>query len=305
MLPMYLNCQKATISFAPEEKSLLVAVSNDDRAPLPLGNLTNTAEYQAKDSNTKFILGVDEYDKPIIMDFNENHHILLSGAKGSGKTTALKTIITSLLANAIFNTIKFDFINIKREELEKFTKCTRFLNSSSPNTGRELLDKLWDLKYETDRRVNLFKDANVNNIEQYNEILLAKNEILPRLIIVIDELDDIINYDKSLTQKYLTLIGQKGGDVGVHLLCTTRYPNSDVVRGSFKRFFDTKISFKTQTSAESRAVDIEGAENLIGKGDGLYYDSNINAFRRFQAATISDDDIELMVEYIETESIID
>lgn len=122
---------------------------------------------------------------------------------------------------------------------------------------------------------------------------------------MIDELDDIINYDKSLTQKYLTLIGQKGGDVGVHLLCTTRYPNSDVVRGSFKRFFDTKISFKTQTSAESRAVDIEGAENLIGKGDGLYYDSNINAFRRFQAATISDDDIELMVEYIETESIID
>lgn len=306
MLPIYLNCQKATISFVPAEKAFEVAVSNDDRSPILLGNLTNSIEYQVVNSDTKFILGVDEHNKTIVMDFNKNHHILLSGAKASGKTIALKTIVTSLLSNAMLNTIQFIFFN-KETELGSFLKCSRFLNRNAPNTERELHDVLWDCRTEVGRRLKLFEAENVSNLEEYNKILAAKNEVLPHLILVVDELNDILcsRLNKNQIQNYLTEIVQKGGVVGIHLLCTTRYPNTDVIRGSFKRFFNTIISFKTQTSSESRAVDIEGAETLIGKGDGLYYDSDINAFRRFQAATVSDDDIELMVEYIETKSIID
>lgn len=305
MLPMYLNCQKATISFAPEEKSLLVAVSNDDRAPLPLGNVVNTIEYQLRDSDTKFALGFDEYNKAVIMDINKIDHILLSGAKGTGKTGALKTIIGSMLANSIINSIQFMYISDKNNELEHYDKCSRFRFKQKPENEKGVIDALWDIKYEIDRRLKLFESSNVVNIEQYNEILAKSMEILPHLIIVIDELDDVVSINKTVVQNYLSEIGKKGGKAGVHLLCTTRYPNTDVIRGSIKRFFDTKISFKTQTSAESRAMDIEGAENLIGKGDGLYYDSEMNAFRRFQTAMITDDEIQKMVDYIETKSIID
>lgn len=305
-IPMFLNCSSVSIGFIPEEEGFAITIPNDQRPVVPLGNLLNTLEYQLINSNTKFVLGIDSYNKPVIMDFDKIPHMIISGTTGSGKSVAINVIISSILANATYNSVQFVMIDPKQVELAKYAKCSNFLNRPIANSNREALDALWDMKYEMDRRYKLFAENGVVNIGQYNELLAKKNEILPHLIVIVDELGDLMVRDKNLVQNYLVELGQKSRAAGIHLICATQTPRAEIISGKLKANFTTQIAFQVQNTRESQiALGVNGAEKLLGKGDGLYFDSEYHGFRNFQSAMVTDEEIEKLIDFIETKSIID
>ena len=305
-LPMFLNCSSVSIGFIPEEEGFAITIPNTNRPTVPVGNILNSLEYQLINSNTKFVMGIDSYNKPVIMDFNKIPHMIISGTTGSGKSVAVNTIITSILANATYNTVQFVLIDPKQVELAKYAKCSKFLNRPIANSNREALDALWDMKYEMNRRYELFKSHQVVNIEQYNNILEKQNEVLPHIIVVIDELADLIEADKKLVQSYLVTLGQKSRAAGIHLICATQSPRAEVISGKLKANFTTQVAFQVQNLTESKvALGVSGAENLIGKGDGLFFDPQTHGFRNFQSAMVTDEEIEKLIDFIENHSIID
>lgn len=305
-LPMFLNCSSVKFSFIPEETGFVITIPNHNRPVVPLGNLLNTIEYQLIDSDTKFIMGIDSFNKPVILDFNKIPHMIISGTTGSGKSVAINTIVCSILANAVINTVQFVFIDPKQVELTKYSKCTKFLNRPVATSTREAIDALWDMKYEMNRRYGLFAEKGVANLEQYNKILEASNEVLPHIIVVIDELAELINADKNLVQNYLVSLGQKSRASGIHLICATQTPRAEIISGKLKANFTTQIAFQVQNLQESRiALGVSGAEKLIGKGDAMFFDSEQHGFRNFQSAMVTDNEIEKLIDYIENHSIID
>lgn len=305
-IPMFLNCSSVSIGFIPEEEGFAITIPNNQRPIVPLGNLLNTLEYQLINSNTKFVLGIDSYNKPVIMDFDKIPHMIVSGTTGSGKSVALNVIISSILANATYNSVQFVMIDPKQVELAKYAKCSKFLNRPIANSNREALDALWEMKYEMDRRYKLFAENGVVNISQYNELLAKKNEILPHLIVIVDELGDLMVSDKNLVQNYLVTLGQKSRAAGIHLICATQTPRAEIISGKLKANFTTQIAFQVQNNRESQiALGVNGAEKLLGKGDGLYFDSEYHGFRNFQSAMITDEEIEKLIDFIENKSIID
>ena len=305
-IPMFLNCSSVSIGFIPEEEGFAITIPNTQRPVVPLGNLLNTLEYQLINSNTKFVLGIDSYNKPVIMDFDKIPHMIISGTTGSGKSVALNVIISSILANATYNSVQFVMIDPKQVELAKYAKCSKFLNRPIANSNREALDALWEMKYEMDRRYKLFAENGVVNIGQYNELLAKKNEILPHLIVIVDELGDLMVSDKNLVQNYLVTLGQKSRAAGIHLICATQTPRAEIISGKLKANFTTQIAFQVQNTRESQiALGVNGAEKLLGKGDGLYFDSEYHGFRNFQSAMVTDEEIEKLIDFIENKSIID
>ena len=305
-IPMFLNCSSVSLGFIPEEEGFAITIPNTQRPVVPLGNLFNTLEYQLINSNTKFVLGVDSYNKPVIMDFDKIPHMIISGTTGSGKSVALNVIISSILANATYNSVQFVMIDPKQVELAKYANCSKFLNRPIANSNREALDALWEMKYEMDRRYKLFAENGVVNIGQYNELLAKKNEILPHLIVIVDELGDLMVSDKNLVQNYLVTLGQKSRAAGIHLICATQTPRAEIISGKLKANFTTQIAFQVQNTRESQiALGVNGAEKLLGKGDGLYFDSEYHGFRNFQSAMVTDEEIEKLIDFIENKSIID
>lgn len=305
-IPMFLNCSSVSIGFIPEEEGFAITIPNTQRPVVPLGNLLNTLEYQLINSNTKFVLGIDSYNKPVIMDFDKIPHMIISGTTGSGKSVALNVIISSILANATYNSVQFVMIDPKQVELAKYANCSKFLNRPIANSNREALDALWEMKYEMDRRYKLFAENGVVNIGQYNELLAKKNEILPHLIVIVDELGDLMVSDKNLVQNYLVTLGQKSRAAGIHLICATQTPRAEILSGKLKANFTTQIAFQVQNTRESQiALGVNGAEKLLGKGDGLYFDSDYHGFRNFQSAMVTDEEIEKLIDFIENKSIID
>lgn len=305
-LPMFLNCSSVSLGFIPEEEGFAITIPNDQRPIVPLGNILNSLEYQLIDSNTKFVLGIDSYNKPVIMDFDKIPHMIISGTTGSGKSVAINVIISSILANATYNSVQFVMIDPKQVELAKYAKCSKFLNRPIANSNREALDALWDMKYEMDRRYKLFAENGVVNIGQYNELLAKNNEILPHLIVIVDELGDLMVSDKNLVQNYLVTLGQKSRAAGIHLICATQTPRAEIISGKLKANFTTQIAFQVQNTRESQiALGVNGAEKLLGKGDGLYFDSEYHGFRNFQAAMVTDNEIEKLIDFIENKSIVD
>lgn len=305
-LPMFLNCSSVSLGFIPEEEGFAITIPNNQRPIVPLGNILNSVEYQLINSNTKFVLGIDSYNKPVIMDFDKIPHMIISGTTGSGKSVAINVIISSILANAIYNSVQFVMIDPKQVELAKYAKCSKFLNRSIANSNRESLDALWDMKYEMDRRYKLFAEKGVVNIGQYNNLLAKNNEVLPHLIVIIDELGDLMVSDKNLVQNYLVTLGQKSRAAGIHLICATQTPRAEIISGKLKANFTTQIAFQVQNTRESQiALGVNGAEKLLGKGDGLYFDSEYHGFRNFQAAMVTDDEIERLIDFIENKSIVD
>ena len=305
-LPMFLNCSSVSLGFIPEEEGFAITIPNDQRPVVPLGNILNSVEYQLISSNTKFVLGIDSYNKPVIMDFDKIPHMIISGTTGSGKSVAINVLISSILANATYNSVQFVMIDPKQVELAKYAKCSKFLNKPIANSNRESLDALWDMKYEMDRRYKLFAEKGIVNIGQYNELLAKNNEILPHLIVIVDELGDLMVSDKNLVQNYLVTLGQKSRAAGIHLICATQTPRAEIISGKLKANFTTQIAFQVQNTRESQiALGVNGAEKLLGKGDGLYFDSEYHGFRNFQAAMVTDEEIEKLIDFIENKSIVD
>ena len=313
MLPVYLNCQEASIEFINSEMAFAIRISNDERPSMPLGNLLQTEEYTKLEGNTKFVLGIGKDSKPIIMDLLKSNNILILGDDETEKINMLKTILTSILANAQLNTVQLEIFDSKKKSLEMYSRCKNFLMNyyTKDHEDEDEYVGCRELKYINAEWWGRSEDMHAKgtyNFIDYNEKLGWKNKVSPYIIVVINSIEELIDIGSRWSdarKRELESLGRKGNGAGkgIYLICTAKDLNIGIPAKDIRDMFATRITFKKTEDYEDRGLNITYQSKLLGNGDGLYFSYKDNRFNSFQAAAVTDDDIELLVEYIETEAV--
>lgn len=243
------------------------------------------------DKKSRFVLpfavGVDSDGCRLMYGLEKCPHLLVAGTTGSGKSVFLNNAINSLF----LSDTAFIFIDVKRVEFSQYENITRlaYPNSYTVSQARTALKTVC---YNMDLRYQELKNSKCKNIQEYNQTHEKK---LDYIIIVIDELADLILFDKSI-EKYIVRIAQLGRAAGFHLITATQRPDSQILSGLLRANIPSRICFRVQSASNSKIIlDKTGGELLQGNGDGLIFPTGFNSPIRFQAPIISTTDQELII----------
>ena len=250
-------------------------------------------------------LGVDNANNPVFLNLEDAPHMLIAGQTGSGKSTCMHSIISSLLFSCFPSTLNLVLIDPKQVEFTKYENLQYYLNDKTVITkNHEVPNVLYNVCAEMDWRYSKFKEKGVSNIVDYNKCFKFPSlETFERIVIIIDEMADLIlSNPKEITQ-LLVRIAQMGRAAGIHLILSTQRPSREVIPGLLKANIPVKVCFKVTTAINSRVIlDSKGAECLNGKGDG-FIDNGRDGIQRFQGCCLLDDDIDNIVNFINTEMV--
>lgn len=276
---------------------LLFTKNKEQRESVGLGKLLKTDSFWNlyQGSNTKVALGINDKNEPVILNIEDFPHALISGTTGSGKSTCMNVIATSIIATVAPSKCKLVLIDPKATELEKFRFASHNLFSGEVATNSyEIKKMLWQIERIRQKRQDIFADNKVSNIQQYNS--LENKTTMSLIIVLVDELSQVC-CDKS-SQMALFRLASLSRTAGIHLICATQKPSAKLLPTEFRDNLNTRIAFKAASKSASRvAIEEVGAEKLIGKGDGLYYDINSLFYRNFQCAYVSDEEIAKCIEF--------
>lgn len=230
-------------------------------------------------------LSIDNY--PTFLDIASMPHGLISGSTGSGKSVSINALLVSLLYKNTPEDLKLILVDPKVVELSPYNGIPHLL-SPVISDPKEALNSLKWAAQEMDRRYNLFATTNTRNLEAYNKIA---NKKLPKIVIIIDELADLMMVASNDVEIYITRIAQKSRAAGIHMILATQRPSVEVITGLIKANIPTRIAFAVSSSIDSRTIlDQVGAESLLGKGDMLFSERGKSPIR-LQAPYITDDEI--------------
>lgn len=250
-------------------------------------------------------LGVDNTNNPVFINLEDAPHMLIAGQTGSGKSTCMHSIISSLLFSRYPNMLNLILIDPKQVEFTCYENLQYYLNDKTVITkNHEVPNILYNVCSEMDWRYSKFKEKGVNNIIGYNQCFKQPStETFDRIVVIVDEMADLILSNPKEITHLLVRIAQMGRAAGIHLILSTQRPSREVLPGLLKANIPVKICFKVTTAVNSRVVlDSNGAENLIGKGDG-FIDNGRDGIQRFQGCCISNDDINKIISFVNTEMI--
>ncbi|MCR4337426.1 MAG: DNA translocase FtsK [Candidatus Omnitrophica bacterium] len=249
------------------------------------------------DSKLMLAIGKDISGKPLVADLADMPHLLIAGTTGSGKTVCVNGIIMSLLFNATPDEVKFLMVDPKMVELTQYNDIPHML-CPTVTDHKKVAGALGWVVSEMEHRYTTLSKAGVRNIKGYH----AKGNKLPYIIIVIDELADLMQVSAKTIESAITRLAQLSRAVGIHLILATQRPSVDVITGVIKANFPARISFKVASKVDSRTVlDMNGAENLIGKGDLLFVKPGDAKPSRGQCSFVSDEEVHNVIEFIKNQ----
>jgi S-DNA-T family DNA segregation ATPase FtsK/SpoIIIE len=280
-----------------------VEVPNIQSSFVYLKEVLATKEFQEAESKLTLALGKDIAGQSIVADLDEMPHLLIAGTTGSGKTVCVNSLILSLLFKSTPVELKFLMIDPKMVELMPFNGLAHLLCPVVTDAKKAYTALNWVVN-EMEERYQLFAKAGVRNIEAYNE----KQEKIPYIIVIIDELADLMNVARDQIENAIQRLAQLSRAVGIHLILATQRPSVNVITGVIKANLPARISFKVASKVDSRTVlDMNGADKLLGKGDMLFLRPGESKLIRIQGSLISDKEIEKVVSFIreQTEPIYD
>lgn len=277
-----------------------IEVPNRNPSTVGLRALLESEVFFNKHKNPLCIpLGRDVSGEPVIMDLASLPHLLIAGTTGSGKSVCLTSVITSLVMNNTPAQVRLIMLDPKRVELTRFNGLPHLLGPVETEAERIIGVLRWTTR-EMDRRYKLLELENARNIESYNATLgrRRKEEHLPYMVLVFDEIGDLMMSHPDETETTVTRLAQKARAAGIHLVIATQRPSVDVLTGLIKANFPGRISFAVASGTDSRVIlDYTGAETLLGRGDMLYLDPSAAGPKRVQGCFISDEDLEETVRY--------
>ena len=246
----------------------------------------------------KLALGQDVSGHPAIVDLTAMPHLLIAGATGSGKSVCINGIVACLLTTHTPETLRLLMIDPKMVELVNYNGIPHLLAPVVTELEKVVGVLSWAIR-EMDRRYKLFAKENVRNIAAYNEKMVKQNkEILPYIVIIIDELADLMMMAPDEVERTITRIAQMARATGIHLIIATQRPSVDVVTGLIKANFPARIAFAVSSQIDSRVIlDTPGAERLLGKGDMLYMAPDAAKLRRLQGTFVSDQELTKLVRF--------
>ncbi|MBR6327449.1 MAG: DUF87 domain-containing protein, partial [Alphaproteobacteria bacterium] len=261
-------------------------IANDTFQTTPLIKLLDTPEAQNAKGALPINLGVKIDGTPIFADLAKMPHLLVAGATGSGKSVGLNAFIISLIKRKKSSELKFVLIDPKRIEFSVYNN-QKYMLMPVITDNADAADALQYLVDEMNKRYQLLEESLTKNIGEYNE----KEGGMPYIVAIVDEFSDLVLSDKSVEKK-IQILAQKARAAGIHLILSTQRPSVDVVTGSIKANFPSRLAFKTASGVDSKTIlDTTGAEDLVGRGDALFLAST-GELTRVHGAYVSTEEID-------------
>jgi S-DNA-T family DNA segregation ATPase FtsK/SpoIIIE len=282
----------------PGKARVGVEVPNIQSSFVYLKEVLASSEFQNHKSKLALVFGKDIAGQPVVADLGQMPHLLIAGTTGSGKTVCVNSLILSLLCRATPSELRFLMIDPKMVELACFNGLPHLLCPVVTDAKKASAALNWVVN-EMESRYRLLAKVGVRNIEAYNE----KEETLPYIVIIIDELADLMMVAREQIENAITRLAQLSRAVGIHLILATQRPSVDVITGVIKANFPARISFKVACKVDSRTVlDMNGADKLLGKGDMLFLKPQESKLIRAQGTLVTDKEIDRFVEFIKAQA---
>jgi S-DNA-T family DNA segregation ATPase FtsK/SpoIIIE len=276
-----------------------IEVPNPKSSIVRLRPILESDDFYSINSPLALALGRDVSGKPVVADLKIMPHLLIAGTTGSGKSVSILAITLCLVMNNTPEDLRLVMIDPKMVELIRLNGLPHLLGRVETDLKRIMGVLQWVVA-EMDNRYKLLEVSRSRNIDTYNRKARRRKEwnTLPRIVLIIDELADLMMLSPDQTEHSLVRLAQMARATGIHLVVATQRPSTDVVTGLIKANFPARISFTVASSVDSRVIlDTAGAENLLGQGDMLFMAPDAPAPIRAQGVMVSDQEIERVISY--------
>ena len=285
-----------------------IEVANRTKDTVTLKDLVSSKQFLEADKSTlTFTLGKDVVGTPLCIDITQMPHLLIAGATQSGKSVCLNTLIVSLIMKYSPEELRLVIIDPKKVEFKSYEKLPHLYLGEIVNNGdialtTSTLNWIYD---EMSRRYGVFTEYKVKNLNSYNKKALLNGEkIMPRILVIIDEFANIMLNDKNGANEKICALAAEARAAGIHLILATQRPSADIMEGPIKANLPSRIVFKVASDIDSRVcIGKNGAETLLGSGDGLFKTDGMFDYDRFMGAYVSDEEIEDVVEYVKKHNV--
>ena len=278
----------ARVSIIPGKNTVGIEIPNESRESVYLREIVANERFQKKEIKLPIALGKSISGMPIIGDLTSMPHLLIAGTTGSGKSVCINTIIVSLLYKLNPDLCKFILIDPKMLELSAYEGIPHLLSPVITDSKKAASALGWTVR-EMNNRYKLMSKDGVRNIDGYN----AKHKLkMPYIVVVVDEMSDLMLVAGKEIENYIQKLSQMARAAGIHIIMATQRPSVDVITGTIKANFPTRISFRVSSKIDSRTIlGEQGSEQLLGNGDMLFM-SSANRIIRIHGPYVSEKEIE-------------
>ena len=294
----------------PGKSSVGIEIPNRDPDTVFFRSIINSEKFAESDGELTLAIGKTTSGEISTLNLAKMPHLLIAGTTGSGKSVCLNTIICSLLYNSTPEELKFVIIDPKKVEMTLYKSLKGYHLLGMEDFDESIVTKpdnatlaLRAVEKEMSRRYDILADAVVRNIQEYNAKKLASSEeIMPYIVVVVDELADLMMLNAKEVEQPIARLAQLARAVGIHLVIATQRPSVDVITGLIKANFPSRIAFQVASKIDSRTIiDMPGAEKLIGRGDMLYLGSGSSEPMRLHNAFLSINEVEAIMDHIQSQ----
>ena len=292
------SSESARIATIPGRNTVGIELPNSSRENVYLSEILTNTDFKKNEIKLPIALGKSISGTPIVGDLTSMPHLLIAGTTGSGKSVCINTIILSLLYRHTPEKCKFILIDPKMLELSTYEGIPHLLCPVITEAKKAASVLGWVVK-EMESRYRLMTKEGVRNIDTYN----IKHKLpMPYIVVVVDEMSDLMLVAGKEIEHYIQKLSQMARAAGIHIIMATQRPSVDVITGTIKANFPTRISFQVTSKIDSRTIlGEQGAEQLLGKGDMLYM-SSANRILRIHAPFVSDDEIEKINNFLRSQA---
>lgn len=290
----------------PGKSAVGIEIPNVEKTPVQMKELMQSIPKEFDSKKLLFCLGKDLTGDNVYGELNRMPHLLIAGATGSGKSVCVNSIICSLLLRTKPDEVKMILIDPKKVEFTPYNDVPHLLapvitDGDLANKGLKVVVEMMDHRYD------LFGNLGVRNIQAYNEYVLNHPDEhlkpLPRLVVIIDELADLMLVAAKEVEASIQRITQLARAAGIHLVVATQRPSVDVITGVIKANIPSRIAFAVSQAVDSRTIlDHAGAEQLLGNGDMLYLPNGETSPKRIQGVYIKDEEVNRICEYVKSQA---
>ncbi|WP_449387400.1 DNA translocase FtsK 4TM domain-containing protein [Chryseobacterium lineare] len=295
----------------PGKGTIGIEVPRKNPTMVSMRSVIASQKFQNTDMDLPVVFGKTISNEIFMADLSKMPHLLMAGATGQGKSVGINAILTSLLYKKHPSELKFVMVDPKKVELSLYSKIERHYLAKLPDAEEaiitdtnKVINTLNSLCIEMDTRYDLLKNAFCKNLKEYNKKFTERklnpengHRYLPYIVLVVDEFADLIMTAGKEVELPIARLAQLARAVGIHLIVATQRPSVNVITGMIKANFPARAAFRVISSVDSRTIlDSPGADQLIGKGDMLYF--NGNEILRLQCAFVDTPEVERLAEYI-------
>ncbi len=286
----------------PGKAAVGVEVPNKTAATVLLKEILDTDEFRNAKSPVTMAIGKDIGGKIVVADLSKMPHMLIAGSTGSGKSVCINDIILSMIYKSAPEDLRLIMVDPKQVELSVYSTLPHLLIPVVTDPKKAASALRWAVN-EMTMRYKKFSDIGAREITRYNEMQEDPKNRLPRIVVIIDELADLMMVAPDEVEDCICRIAQLGRAAAIHLIVATQRPSADVITGLIKANIPSRAAFAVSSAIDSRIIlDCTGAEKLLGRGDCLFHPNGAAKPTRLQAAFVSDEEVEAVVNDIKAQN---